>query len=293
MEPAHIHVRYAAWSTLQKEAAEQLSHRGLFLKEDLGLPQFAAVVLKVRCPDGREFDLPAEVVAVVPGSATAVQLLPVAEAHAKELSFHAAMAPVGGELPVGDPLVLRADMLDDDDSDAPADGPDDAQVAAALALSEDDGAPVPAEETAENDEVLGDFPDRVSVQQQIDGMTINEKRHAAMHGHKDTRLLLIRDHNKSIHPFVLKNPAITLDEVEQISKLTGVNPDVLHTIAMNRDWTRSQSIVRNVVKNPKTPIMDAIALVEKLAVSDLRAIVKSGSVRGPIQTAARKKVIPT
>ncbi len=293
MDPAVIHVRYSAWATLQKEAAEQLSHSGLFLKEDLGLPQFAAVLLMVRCPDGREFELPAEVVAVVPGAATAVQLLPVAQALAKDLSFHAAMGPLGGELPANDPLVMRADMLDDDDDDDDDAGPDDAQVAAALALSEEDGAPVTAEEKETDDAVLGDFPDRVSVQQQIDGMTINEKRHAAMHGHKDVRLLLIRDNNKSIHPFVLKNPAITLDEIEQISKLTGVNPDVLHTIAMNRDWTRSQSVVRNVVKNPKTPIMDAIALVEKLAASDLRAIVKSGSVRGPIQTAARKKVIPS
>jgi hypothetical protein len=121
-------------------------------------------------------------------------------------------------------------------------------------------------------------------------MSVNETRRAALRGRRDMRLLLIRDKNKTVHPFVLRNPGITLDEVEQIAKMPGVNPDALRMIAGNRDWIRSTTVCRNLVRNPKTPMPDALRLLGKLPMSDLRAMAKSGNVRTPIQQAARKKV---
>ena len=87
--------------------------------------------------------------------------------------------------------------------------------------------------------------DRESLQARIEALSVQEKRNEALHGRKDARWILVRDHNKSIHPFVIKNPAITLDEVEQIARLTGVNPDVLHQIAHHREWTRSANVCRS------------------------------------------------
>lgn len=403
MSPPVVHVRYQAWSTLQKEAGEQLVHGGLFLKEDLGLPQFAPVLLKVRVPDGMEFELPAEVVSVVPGAATAVQLLAHAKPTAQELRRHAFDGPIGSPPNGADPIVMRADELDldddgddakpdlraqlvseldgeleDDDDDVPAPPPASAAAAPApilldlppiadverrvvatpapvpyppaaaapapvppaayppayppaayppaapppgvgpgsgLSLEELFDAPdtvadafdeptsettaltakeAPADADADSALAAHDddarFADRRSAVQQLETMSLAEKRHAAMHGHKDVRMLIVRDHNKSLHPFVLKNPAISLDEIEQIAKLTGVNPECLHTIASNRDWTRSASVVRNLVRNPKTPVPDALKLVEKLPMDEIRAIVKSASVKGPIQAAARKRL---
>lgn len=148
----------------------------------------------------------------------------------------------------------------------------------ALVVDDDDEV---AEEDAEEER-------DVSLIQQVAAMSLSEKRQAAMHGSKDMRLILIKDHNKTLHPFVMQNPAIGVDEIEAISRMTAVNPDVLHTIAKN--WARSPNIVRNLIKNPKTPLPDAVALVDKLAVTDLRAIAKGGSVRMAILQAARKKV---
>lgn len=135
--------------------------------------------------------------------------------------------------------------------------------------------------------VLGDTQ---NLQKQIEEMTVNQKRSNALHGRKQMRMLLIRDRNKTIHPFVIKNPAITLDEVEQIAKMPSVNPDVLRTIAKSREWTRSTTVCRNLVRNPKTPMKEALMLLVKLPMSDLRAMAKSGNVRTAIQQAARKKV---
>lgn len=165
----------------------------------------------------------------------------------------------------------------------------DALMAHTMKSTPDDGdaaldVVVDDEEDAAEEEAAGD----VSLIQQVQAMTVNEKRQSAMHGNKDLRLLLIKDHNKTIHPFVLQNPAISLDEVEAISRMTAVNPDCLHTIAKN--WARTPTIIRNLVKNPKTPLPDALLLVDKLAVSDLRTVAKGGSVRMAILQAARKKV---
>jgi hypothetical protein len=121
-------------------------------------------------------------------------------------------------------------------------------------------------------------------------MTANEKRQAAIHGRREVRLLLMKDRNKTVHPFVVKNPAITLDEIEQFAKMPSVNPDALRMMAGNREWIRSIGVCRALVRNPKTPLREALALLEKLPISDVRALAKSENVRAPIQRAARKKV---
>jgi hypothetical protein len=135
--------------------------------------------------------------------------------------------------------------------------------------------------------VLGDTQ---NIQKQIEEMSVNQKRQNALHGRKQMRMLLMRDRNKTIHPFVIKNPAITLDEVEQIAKMPSVNPDVLRTIARSKEWTRSTTVCRNLVRNPKTPMKEALMLLPKLPLSDVRAMAKGGNVRTAIQQAARKKL---
>jgi len=132
--------------------------------------------------------------------------------------------------------------------------------------------------------------DSQNIQKQIEEMTVNEKRTNALHGRKQMRMLLIRDRNKTIHPFVIKNPAVTLDEIEQIAKMPSVNPDVLRAIAKSKEWTRSTTVCRNLVRNPKTPMKEALMLLNQLPPSDVRALAKSSNVRTAIQQAARKKV---
>jgi len=81
-----------------------------------------------------------------------------------------------------------------------------------------------------------------------------------------------------------------LDEVIQIAKMPSVNPDVLRMIAKNPDWVRSSTVCRNLVRNPKTPMQEALAVLAKLPMSEVRTLAKTGNVRTAIQQAARKKV---
>ncbi|HUU02745.1 MAG TPA: hypothetical protein VM425_15010 [Myxococcota bacterium] len=253
MERPVFHVVYHSPQTLERDCKAQIKLHGLLLRTEAQLDQFAAVSVCVHAPDGEEIELSGEVVQVVPGLGLAVQFGAESGAAIEKL-----IAKASGGLEEGEPVG------DDPEFFAPGQEPP--------------GSP----------------PDRITqsrnLQDQIAEMNVAQMRAAALHGRKDMRMLLIRDRNKTIHPFIIKNPAITLDEIEQIAKMPSVNPDVLRIIAKSREWNRSVTVCRNLVRNPKTPIKEALALMAKLPLSDIRAMAKSGNVRTPIQQAARKKL---
>ncbi|MDP2340354.1 MAG: hypothetical protein Q8O67_05310 [Deltaproteobacteria bacterium] len=247
-----IVLRSPSFTSLHKLCGEQLARGGLYLTKDLEQAQFAAVDVVVEAPDGERFELACEVMQVFAGKATALSIKPAGRAGVDALMAHAMKHPADG---ADAPLEIVNNDDDDDDDD------------------DDGGEAIPA-----------DAP----LALQVAAMTIAEKRQAGLHGGKDLRFLIIKDNNKTLHPFVLNNPAISIDEVEAISRMTSVNPEVLHRIS--KDYTRSTNIMRNLVKNPKTPLIDALACVEKLALSDVRAIAKGGSVKNAILMAARKRL---
>lgn len=254
--PAEIlEATYLTWAALRRDCEGQLAMGALLLKTDVTLPQFSALTVKVVDPAGEGYELACQVLQVLPGQGLAVQVQPASKAEV-------------------------------------------ARLRAVCEGREDDGEPPSSEEP----EVARPSERKVSVtgtqlslepqelRRQLEAMTVNEKRQAALHCRREARLLLIKDMNKAVHPFVVKNPAITLDEIEQIAKMPSVNPDALRMIAANRDWTRSSGVCRALVKNPKTPLKEALAMLDKLPMGDVRALAKSSAVKTAIQQAARKKV---
>ncbi len=123
-------------------------------------------------------------------------------------------------------------------------------------------------------------------------MSPAEKMQLALSGSRDERAALLRDSNKMLHVYVLKNPRIGLDEVTYAAKLPLLSPDALKMIAEHREWNGSPAVCAALVRNPKTPIPLALRLLDKVPLSDLRAIAKGGA-REQIVHAARRKVIPT
>jgi hypothetical protein len=247
-----FHLIYQTWTAMQRDCDQQIAMHGIYIKSDVPLSQFAKVIVRVRAPDGHETDLAGEIVLVVPDQAVAVQFSEHASQAIDELTQHCKTGQHTQE------------------SAAEGDDP---------AIYPPGSEPPKAREA------------QISLPKRLEKMTVNEKRRTALHGSREERLLLIRDRNKTIHPFVLKNPSITLDEIDMIAKMPSVNPECLRMIAGNRDWIRSTSICRSLVRNPKTPMPDALKLMNKLPKSDLRAFAKSGNVRTAIQQAARKKIL--
>lgn len=150
--------------------------------------------------------------------------------------------------------------------------------------------PAPAAEEAsapEEDEKEPAAPG--SLFERLRGMTVSEKTQLALSGSRDERMALMRDPMKPVHIFVLKNPRIGLDEVQYGAKLASLSPDALKFIAEHREWSLSAQVCAALVRNPKLPVPMALRLLDRLPVSDLKALAKGGA-RDQIVQAARKRL---
>jgi hypothetical protein len=75
-----------------------------------------------------------------------------------------------------------------------------------------------------------------------------------------------------------------------MSASRNVSEDVLRTIAMDREWTRSHQIKVNLVQNPRTPFAFAAKLISHLREHELKALARSKNVTGAVSQAARQQL---
>lgn len=132
-------------------------------------------------------------------------------------------------------------------------------------------------------------PPAGTVQERLAALSPGQKMSAALAGDREVRIALLRDVNKTIHPYVLRNPRIGLDEVQWAAKMTTISPDALKLICEHKEWGANPSIVAGLVRNPVTPTSVAIRLLPKLSSSELRAVAKGGA-RDQVVQAARKMI---
>jgi len=119
-------------------------------------------------------------------------------------------------------------------------------------------------------ETAGELPaERVSLIRRIMYMNTRDRVKLAMKGDREARTILIRDSNKIVSAAVMNNPRITEHEVENIAAMRTVSDEVLRLIALNRAWTRSYSVIHNLVRNPRTPIPSVITILPRIRSKDL------------------------
>lgn len=130
----------------------------------------------------------------------------------------------------------------------------------------------------------------VDIRAQISKMEIPQKIKLAMFGGSVVRGLLIFDANKIIQEFVLKNPRLTLQEVEAFAKSTTVSDHILRIISGSKQWMRHYPIKVNLVCNSKTPGDIGLKWLRHLNETDLKRIARSKSIPQLIAVTARKMV---
>lgn len=239
----------------------------------------AELLLRVESPSHEVVELPVRVVQI---SATHVSLALLdlgAARTALAPLFHAARAAPASE---GAPWVFwgRPDSAAEPLLDLPRADPE-----ALAPPSSEAAAPAPsdpAEGPAPSDEKL--------LYDRIRAMSSPEKMQLALHGDRTERFLLLKDVNKNVQTFLLQNARITLDEVRYIAGFRQAIPDVLVAIAAHREWSQNQGVLAALVRNPKTPPVTAVGLLDRIAPAELRRLAKSNEVPRPVQAAARKKV---
>jgi hypothetical protein len=122
----------------------------------------------------------------------------------------------------------------------------------------------------------------------IASMTVSQRiRHATL-GTKEERMLLVRDRNRMVATAVVRSPLMQEAEAALISRNRNMSDEVLRIIGTTAELVKSYSVKKNLVENPKTPVMIATRLIQHLRESDLRHLAKSKNVTGPVAEAARR-----
>lgn len=134
-------------------------------------------------------------------------------------------------------------------------------------------------------------PTRSARPPSIETMSTAEKIQLALHGNRDQRNAILRDSNRTLHPYVLKNPQTNAEDVLAIAKNAQMSPEVLKQIGERRDWFQRPQIALALARNPKTPAELAVRALDYVPVDALRQMAKGTGVLPHVVQAARKKVI--
>ena len=143
---------------------------------------------------------------------------------------------------------------------------------------------------AEAEDASQPAPERQTLLQKINHMTVAEKIHAALMGNQEERTILVRDSNKIVSRAVLQSPKLSDQEVENIATMKNVSEEVLRLLAMNRKFIRSYGVARNLINNPRTPIDTGLPLIHRLNDRDLKELSRNKNVAEVIRSMANKLV---
>lgn len=133
----------------------------------------------------------------------------------------------------------------------------------------------------------------LTLDRRIAGMSVSEKVQMALHGNREERQFMMKERAGVIQASLVRNPKMSLDEITALARLPHLAPDAAEAMSQHPSHGASPQVALALVRNPRTPVPIAIALVAKLSPADLRGLAKGLNVRAPIQQAARKRLFDT
>lgn len=124
----------------------------------------------------------------------------------------------------------------------------------------------------------------------IANMKISEKIKLAMFGDVNARGLLIKDPNKLVQSFVLKNPQITIEELTGFASDPNTPKGVLRVLSETNKWSKEYQMKLALVSNPKTPLDISMKWAKFLNLADLKKLSKSKSIPNALVVIIRKRL---
>ena len=173
-----------------------------------------------------------------------------------------------------------------------------AEVAAAVAAGTD-GIALPPEMLEERSEegqgtaasTLRVKPESSTLYAQLLTMGMTEKVKLALRGNKEARVLLARDASKTVRRYVLQNPRITEEEIVHLARDRQADEEILRAIMNRREWMKLYQVRLGLVRNPRTPLANAIRIMGTLLVRDVERIAKSRDVPQAVVAQARRVIL--
>jgi hypothetical protein len=132
--------------------------------------------------------------------------------------------------------------------------------------------------------------DRMPIRRRLARMGMDDKINLALSGDREERMALAMDSNKAIHHYLLKNARITLDEIAFMARLPSLNPDVLERIAEIPAFVQNPTIAKALVYNPRTPVLTAIRLLDRLPRAEVMNLAKRTNMNMRLVMAAKKRL---
>jgi hypothetical protein len=129
---------------------------------------------------------------------------------------------------------------------------------------------------------------RQSLLQRMAKMNIVQRIQLAVKGGREERMLLIRDPNKIVQRGVLQSPRLTDLEIENFAAMTNVSQEVLRIISKNRNFMKSYVVIKNLTKNPKSPLDVSLHLLPHLTPTDLKQLAGNKNVPETLRSTALK-----
>jgi len=148
-----------------------------------------------------------------------------------------------------------------------------------------------ADERPTEDAAKLDDEEQRSLHAIIGEMTVVEKVKLARFGNKEARAILMRDSNRLVAMAAVNSPKITDSEVVAVAQSRSLSEDVLRHVASNREWTKNYQVKLAITTNPKAPLAAAIKFLNYLTDRDLKTIMRSRDVPGPVVQQARRILI--
>jgi hypothetical protein len=124
----------------------------------------------------------------------------------------------------------------------------------------------------------------------IANMKISDKIKLAMFGDVNARGLLIKDPNKLVQSFVLKNPQITFEELIGFASDPNTPKGILRVLSETNKWSKEYQMKLALVCNPKTPLDISMKWVKFLNMADVKKLSKSKSIPNALVVIVRKRM---
>ena len=121
-------------------------------------------------------------------------------------------------------------------------------------------------------------------------MSVVQRIRLAYRGNREERMFLVQDRNRLVSAAVLKSPKTRDGDAETIANMKSVSEDVLRGITFRRNWMRHYAIMRNIVRNPRSPIDVTLSLVVRLNAKDQKTLASDRNVPDAVRAFARREV---
>ena len=326
--PAAFRVTYPLYGELRDDIAQQMARGGLLVKvhDAPGLDFDSSVALELVLPDGTTLQCTGRVLQIFAGYGVAVtvdaelveqisRLASRPEVAAVGTARHERVVPIAVAMPAAPPrrrpsttplavrrqpatspppLAVLPPLRSRPETTPPAFAPlFPAELAPAVVAppprSQPELAPPPAR-------TAHPAPPAVSAQgsgilTRPGGPTRMEKIQLALHGTRDERNAILRDRDRTLHGFVLKNPQLDADDVVGIAKNPQMTSDMLQQIGDRKEWLQRPSVALALARNPRTPGELAVRALAHVPLEALRQLAKGSGVPPHVTAAARKKLL--